>query len=73
MTALSCRQSLAAVVLAPRNRFQRNVIDNPAWVDRFVAVRVRRSADAALARTTYRGRPDLLFEEAATEREMYRL
>jgi len=24
-------------------------------------------------RTSYRGRPDLLFEEAATEREMYRL
>jgi len=72
MTALSCRQSLAAAILAPRTRFQRNVIGSPAWVDRFVAVRVRRATDAAM-RTSYRGRPDLLFEEAATEREMYRL
>jgi hypothetical protein len=72
MTASSCRQSLAAVVLAPRNRFQHNVIGNPTWVYRPVAVRVRRSA-ATLAHATYRGRPDLLFEEAATDREMYRL
>jgi hypothetical protein len=64
MTAFSCRPSLAAVVLLPRTRFRRNVIGNPTWAARF---------DAARADATYRGRPDLLFEEAATEREMYRL
>lgn len=71
MTAISCRQSLAAVVFAPRTRFQRKVIGNPAWAQRIVAVRARRSSGAA--HVMYRGRPDLLFEEAATAREMYRL
>lgn len=72
MTAFACRHSLAAVVAAPRTRFQRNVIGNPTWADRIAAVRARRSP-AVLVPATYRGRPDLLFEEAATEREMYRL
>lgn len=65
MTAFSCRPSLAAVVLVPRTRFRRNIIGNPAWAARIAAARA--------AHAPYRGRPDLLFEEAATEREMYRL
>lgn len=64
MTAFSCRPSLAAVVLAPRIKFRRNVIGRPTWTARFVAARVQ---------VSHRGRPDLLFEEAATAREMYRL
>ena len=64
MTAFSCRPSLAAVVLVPRTRFRRNIIGNPAWAARIAAAR---------AHTAHRGRPDLLFDEAATERAMYRL
>ncbi|WP_155944044.1 hypothetical protein [Mycobacterium sp. 360MFTsu5.1] len=76
MTGHSWLPSLAVGALAPRTQLRHKVIGTPLWTEVVVAMRSfsRRSADPPQPKhPTHRGRPDFLFEEAATAREMYRL
>ena len=76
MTEYSRRPGLAGVGMASRHLFQCKAIGRSSWLEMAAMVRARASWSAAAEQAVHpihRGRPDFLFENAATEREMRRL